>query len=171
MRRFVDEPPVEERVGERLRERGESLAVAESVTGGLLGALLTAVPGSSAYFDRGWTVYAYDAWRAELGVSREMLDEHGAVSDGAVEELAARARDRADVTWGLATTGIAGPTGGKPETPVGTAFVGLAYAAPWESGDSFVRSERFEFDGDRQEVREKFARAALSMLLGELESS
>jgi nicotinamide-nucleotide amidase len=164
MRQFASDPPVERRVGEALRAAGESVATAESVTGGLVGALLTAEPGASDYFLQGTTTYAYDSKRRLLGVDRETLDEHGAVAAPTVRAMARRARDLADADWGVATVGVAGPGGGTAETPVGTAFVGVARAAPWENGDSYARTERHAFDGDRAAVRERTARAALTAL-------
>lgn len=164
MDRFAADPPVEERLGEALTEREETVAVAESATGGLVGALLTAVPGSSAYFDRAFVTYAYDAKRAELAISREALDEHGAVSEPIARAMARAARDRADVDWGVSTTGVAGPSGGSPGAPVGTVFVGVAWAAPWGSEASGATVERHGFDGDRTANRERMARAALTAL-------
>jgi nicotinamide-nucleotide amidase len=162
-----DEPadPIEERVGEALRESGATVATAESCTGGLICSLLTDVPGSSDYLDRGFVTYAYDAKRATLAVSREALDAHGAVSEPVAREMARAARDVADTTWGLSTTGIAGPTGGSEENPVGTVYVGVAYAAPWNTGDSYATVSRYEFDGSRTEIKEKIARRALADLL------
>jgi nicotinamide-nucleotide amidase len=152
---------IEHRLGRRLRERGETIALAESLTGGLVGSLLTDVPGSSDYFDRAVVAYSNDAKQAELAVSREALDEAGAVSAAVAREMAAGVRDVADTTWGVSTTGIAGPTGGTDEKPVGLVFVGVAFAAPWDTEDSFVRTERFEFDGNRLDVKAASARAAL----------
>lgn len=156
--------PVEERVGEALRESGATVATAESCTGGLICSLLTDVPGSSDYVDRGLVTYAYDAKREVLGVSREALDDHGAVSEPVAREMARGARDTADVTWGLATTGIAGPSGGSEENPVGTVYIGIAHAAPWGSGESYATVSRHEFDGTRTEIKGKIARQALSEL-------
>ncbi|WP_410765458.1 CinA family protein [Haloferax sp. DFSO60] len=171
MREFARDPPVEKRVGDLLREAGHTIAVAESCTGGLIGSLLTDVPGSSDYFDRGLVTYSYDAKRAQLAVSRESLDEHGAVSEPVAREMAAGVRDVADTTWGLATTGIAGPGGALPGKPVGTVFVGVAYAAPWGTGESYTRVERFEYDGSRTQVKEQIARGALSLLAEEISST
>jgi nicotinamide-nucleotide amidase len=164
MREFAADPPVEERVGEALREAGATVAVAESCTGGLVGSLLTDVPGSSDYFDRSLVTYSYDAKLTTLAVSRESLDTHGAVSEPVAREMAAGVRDVAGTTWGLATTGIAGPGGGTPEKPVGTVIVGVARAADWGTGDSFTRVVRHEFDGTRTQVKERIARTALSEL-------
>lgn len=154
-----------ERVGDRLRERAETLAVAESLTGGLIGARLTAVPGASDYFDRSLATYAYDAKRQQLAVSRESLDAHGAVSAAVAREMAQGVRDVADADWGLSATGIAGPGGGSEGKPVGLVYVGLAHAADWGTEDSFARAARFEFDGDREAVRERSVDAALEELL------
>ncbi|MFC7254811.1 CinA family protein [Haloplanus litoreus] len=143
----------ERRLGRRLRERGETVAVAESLTGGLVGSVLTDVPGSSDYFDRGVVTYSNDAKLDALGVSRESLDAHGAVSAPVAREMAQSVRDTAGTDWGVSTTGIAGPAGGTEEKPVGLVFVGLAHAAPWGSGDSFVRAERHVFDGDRWTIK------------------
>ncbi|AFK18405.1 CinA family protein [Haloferax mediterranei ATCC 33500] len=170
MREFAADPPEEVRVGDALRDAGHTVAVAESCTGGLIGSLLTDVPGSSDYFDRSLVTYSYDAKRHELAVSREALDEHGAVSEPVAREMAAGVRDVADTTWGVATTGIAGPDGGLPGKPVGTVFVGIAFAAPWGSGDSYTRVERFEYDGSRTQVKEQIARGALRLLVGEVAS-
>jgi nicotinamide-nucleotide amidase len=159
---------VEVRVGEALGEAGETLATAESCTGGLVGSLLTDVPGSSDYFDRGVCTYSYDA-KLETGVDREALDDHGAVSEPVAAQMARAARDRAGTTWGLSTTGVAGPTGGSDEKPVGTVFVGVARAADWGTGDSYARVERRQFDGDRVEIKERIARAALERLLAALD--
>jgi len=163
-----DDTPVERRVGIALRDAGGTVAVAEAATGGLVTALLTAPPGASAYLDRAYVPYAYDALREELAVARETLDEHGAVSAPVVSEMARAARDRARADWGLSVAGIAGPEGGTADRPVGTAFVGVAHAAPWESGDSETTVERHALDGDRREVREGMARRALADLLAAL---
>ncbi|MFW6321778.1 MAG: CinA family protein, partial [Halohasta sp.] len=128
---------VAEELGDRLRDRRETLAVAESLTGGLICSRLTDVPGASDYFDRGIVAYANDAKQADLGVSRESLDADGAVSESVAREMARGIRDTAGTTWGVSTTGIAGPTGGTEEKPVGLVYIGVAYAAPWGSGSSF----------------------------------
>ena len=152
-------------VGELLTERGETLAVAESLTGGLVGSRVTDVPGASAYFDRGYVTYAYDAKRELLGVSRETLDDHGAVAGPTAREMAERARDHADTTWGLSTTGVAGPGGGTDEKPVGLVYIGVAYAAPWDTGGSFSRSVRAELSGDRDAIKGASAERALDELV------
>lgn len=165
----TDEIPIEKRVGDALRESGATISTAESCTGGLIGSLLTDVPGSSDYFDRGLVTYSYDAKMEHVGVTREALDEHGAVSEPVARQMARGARDVAGTTWGVATTGIAGPTGGTEEKPIGTVFIGVAYAGAWASGESFSTVARHEFDGSRQEIKAKIARQALSDLLVELD--
>jgi len=162
--------PIVQRLGAALRDADATVAVAESCTGGLIGAELTSVPGSSDYFDRSLVTYAYDAKRQLLGVTREALDERGAVSEPVARQMARGVRDTADTTWGVGVTGVAGPGGGTEETPVGTVYVGVAYAGPWGSESSYATVERYEFDGNRAEVRDAAARRALADLLGEIET-
>lgn len=162
---MTDADDVEAHLGARLRGRGETVSVAESLTGGLVGSRLTDVPGSSDYFDRAVVAYSNDAKREALAVSRESLDAHGAVSAPVAREMAQGVRDTAGTTWGVSTTGIAGPTGGTPEKPVGLVFVGVAYAAPWGTGESFARAERYTFEGDRDAVKRESATRALENLL------
>jgi nicotinamide-nucleotide amidase len=159
--------PIEERVGEALRGAGATLATAESCTGGLIGSLLTDVPGSSDYFDRTYATYSYDA-KLDTGVPREFLDEHGAVSEPVARAMARGVRDAAGTEWAVSTTGIAGPEGGTEAKPVGTVYIGVAHAAAWGSGDSFCEVVRREFDGERTEIKGKIARAALEELGGHL---
>lgn len=162
---------VEARLGEALRAAGDTLAVAESCTGGLVGSRVTDVPGASDYFERGFVTYSNRAKQAALGVSRETLDAHGAVSAPVAEELAAGARDVAGTDWSVATTGIAGPTGGTDEKPVGTAYVGVARAAPWGTGESSVAATHHVFDGDRGAVKAAIAEQALTTLLDRVEAA
>ncbi|GAB7094903.1 CinA family protein [Halolamina litorea] len=171
MREYADDPPIEQRIGDALRERDATVAVAESCTGGLIGSLLTDVPGSSDYFDRSVVTYSYDAKLTELAVSRESLDGHGAVSAPVAEQMAAGVRDTAGATFGLSTTGIAGPEGGSEEKPVGTVFIGRAYAADWGTGGSYTEVSRHVFDGSRTEIKEQIARKALELLLSDADLS
>lgn len=170
MREYADDPPVEERIGDALREHDATLAVAESCTGGLIGSLLTDVPGSSDYFDRSVVTYSYDAKLTELAVAREALDDHGAVSAPVAKQMATGVRDTAGTTFGLSTTGIAGPEGGTEEKPVGTVFIGRAYAAEWGTGGSFTEVSCHVFDGDRTEIKEQIARKALALVLADVGS-
>lgn len=155
-------------VGDRLRERGETVAVAESCTGGLVGAALTAVPGASDYFDRSFGTYAYDAKLETLGVDRETLDERGAVCEPVATQMARGARDVAGTDWGVATTGIAGPSGGTEEKPVGTVWLAVAHAGEWGTQDSYAVAERHVLDGDRAGVRSATVDRALAALSEEL---
>jgi nicotinamide-nucleotide amidase len=161
MRQFAADPPVEREVADALTDREESLTVAEGCTGGLVTTLLTGQPGASAYLDRALVPYSYDSLRELLALDRERLDAHGVVSEPVTADIARAARDTAKTTWGLATTGVAGPDGGSEETPVGTVFVAVAYAGPWGTETSATTVARYEFDGDRLAVRERAARQAL----------
>lgn len=167
MRQFASDPPVESRVGEALEAAGHTVATVESCTGGLVGSLVTDVPGSSAYFDRATVTYSYEA-KLSVGVSREALDESGAVSEPVVREMAQAARDTAGTTWGVATTGIAGPSGGSPEKPVGTVYIGVAYAGDWGTQESYTAVRHQEYEGDRLEIKEQIARGALEFLEAEI---
>jgi nicotinamide-nucleotide amidase len=111
-----------------LAERGETLAIAESCTGGLVAHRLTNVPGASAVLRAGWIVYSNEAKQRCLGVSPATLAAHGAVSEATAREMAEGARREAGATYAIAVTGIAGPSGGSPEKPVGTAWLAVAGA-------------------------------------------
>jgi nicotinamide-nucleotide amidase len=123
----VGDEGMEETVGRLLRERGLTLAIAESCTGGKIGDRVTDVPGSSSYFLLGVATYSNEAKARVLGVSEDTLAAHGAVT---AEEMAAGVRKLAGADVGLSTTGIAGPGGGTEDKPVGTVCIGLA----WEGG-------------------------------------
>jgi nicotinamide-nucleotide amidase len=151
-----------ERVGDSLRATDTMVAVAESSTGGLVCSRLTDVPGSSEYFDRGVVSYSNAAKREVLGVEPGVIDEHGAVSAPTAREMAAGVRELASTAWGVSTTGVAGPGGGTPQSPVGTVYIGVATR---EDGGSTVSVQRHEFDGTRQECKRQFARQALADLL------
>jgi nicotinamide-nucleotide amidase len=161
----TDEEDLPVAVGMLLKERGQTLALAESCTGGLIGTLLTDVPGSSGYFLGGVVSYANSAKEALLGVSPETLSSHGAVSLEVAAEMARGARERFGASVGAAVTGIAGPDGGTPDKPVGT--VCLAVSGP---GDRAVAKKRI-FPGDRSVVRRAAALYCLHLvrrqLLGE----
>ncbi len=153
--------PLPRVVHDRLVERGDTLAVAESLTGGLIGARLTDQPGSSAYLLADVVAYANAAKVELLGVAPEALETHGAVSEPVAAAMAHGARRRTGATWGISTTGIAGPTGATPRKPVGLVFLGVA----WEGGAD-VRRVRYR--GDRDVVRERAAWGALWMLYDRL---
>lgn len=163
--------PIEARLGRALADRHETVAVAESATGGLVCSMITDVPGASAYFDRGFVTYAYRAKLAELGVTRETLDDVGAVSEPVAAQMARGARDRAATDWGVSVTGIAGPTGDRPDKPVGRTYIGVSVAAPWGSAASRAWVSRYTFDGDRRAIKRAAATQALTDLLAHIEET
>ena len=145
-------------VGRLLRDGGKTLAFAESCTGGLASAMLTDVPGSSAYFLGSVISYANEAKENLLGVAEATIRAHGAVSAEAAVEMARGARERFDSDFAMAITGIAGPDGGTPEKPVGTVFLALAS----RSGPEI--SKKRLFVGDRSVIRRASAIHALELL-------
>ncbi|MBS0295955.1 MAG: CinA family protein [Proteobacteria bacterium] len=149
---------------ERARAAGLMIATAESCTGGLVAAALTDRPGSSEIFDRGFTVYSYEAKTELLGVDRDLIVQTGAVSEGVVRAMAEGALANSHAGLSVAITGIAGPGGGIPQKPVG--LVHFATAMP--GGKTVHRMEQFG-DLGRGQVREASVRVALQMLLERLE--
>jgi nicotinamide-nucleotide amidase len=143
-------------VGALLKERGLTLAIAESCTGGLLSARLTDMPGASAFLERAYVTYSNRSKLELVGVTLELLDRFGAVSEEVARAMAEGARRAGGTSIGIGITGIAGPDGGTPDKPVGLVFVGVVGAGP-----SRVRSAHFP--GDRQRVRQQACQAALEM--------
>ena len=141
----------------QLARRGERVALAESCTGGLVAELLTRVPGASNVFDLGVVAYANGVKSGVVGVPEELLAAHGAVSEQVARALAEGIRRAGGAAWGLGITGIAGPTGGTPEKPVGTVHVALA-------GTSGTEVVHRVWRGDRDRVRKTTAYEALDML-------
>lgn len=150
----VDRETLEEIVGRLLKERQATLAVAESCTGGLVAHRMTNIPGSSEYFERGVVVYSNQAKTELLQVPKELLAELGAVSAPVAEKMAEGVRHLSRATIGLAITGIAGPAGGSADKPVGTVFIAL-------SGPDGTASRRYQFWGDRDQVKMISAQTAL----------
>jgi nicotinamide-nucleotide amidase len=146
------------------RACGLTIAVAESCTGGLLGARLTAIPGSSDVVRGGVIAYHNDVKRDSLGVTEQMLAEHGAVSEAVVRQMATGARTFANASVGLAITGVAGPGGGSDEKPVGTVWI-----ASDIEGD--VQPRLLRLWGDRDEVRQRSAQWTLEFLRQRLATS
>lgn len=157
----MDEIALARRAGAALKAAGLRLATAESCTGGWVARALTAVAGSSDWFERGYVAYSNAAKREDLGVPAETIERHGAVSEETARAMAAGAlaKSRADVA--LAVTGIAGPSGGSVAKPVGT----VCFA--WAQG-SKMRSETRRFDGERESVRRQSVIRALQGLLESL---
>ena len=144
-------------VANLLLSRKQTLSLAESCTGGLLGEMITSLSGASGYFLGSAVCYANTAKRDILGVPREMLDDCGAVSEPVAREMARGARDRFDSDWALSLTGIAGPAGGSPDKPVGLVFIGLA-------GPNTNRVFRHVFASSREQIRQRAAVTALNHL-------
>ena len=144
-------------VGRQLAARGETLALAESCTGGRIGDLLTDVPGASGWFLGSAVSYANALKERWVGVAHGTLVAHGAVSEPVAREMARGARAAAASTWALSVTGIAGPDGGTEEKPVGTVFLGL-------DGPEGTEARAHRFPGDREQIRTASAYAALDWL-------
>lgn len=151
------ETSLEAEVGRLLVERGAHVAVAESLSGGALTARLVSVPGASRYVDGSVVAYANRVKESFLGVSPELLVRHGAVSAETAEAMAEGARARFGAEFGLSTTGIAGPTGGSDEKPVGLVYTGIS----WEGGAAHLRRI---YPGGRAEIIERSVQTGLLML-------
>ena len=160
--RGPDENALEVIVGKLLMQRGMTLAVAESCTGGLISHRITNVPGSSAYYQGSVTAYSYDAKERIVHVRRDTLERDGAVSEQAAREMAQGVRRALQADVGLSVTGIAGPGGGRPDKPVGLVYVGLV--AP---NGAWV--ERYVWSGNRWANKARSADAALDLLCRYLE--
>jgi nicotinamide-nucleotide amidase len=150
------------RVAKRLRAARETIVTAESCTGGYLAKCLTDLPGSSDYFERGWVVYANEAKQDELGVSSRQLARHGAVSEAVALALVSGALERTAAQHAVAVTGVAGPSGGRADKPVGTVWIGWGYRS---RGRIRVHASSFRFRGNRDAVRRQAVAEALKGLL------
>jgi nicotinamide-nucleotide amidase len=146
-------------LGEKLRARGWMLATAESCTGGWIGQLITAQPGSSHWYERGFITYANIAKQEMLGVPAEILEAYGAVSEETASAMAAGALKHSHAQATLAISGIAGPGGGTPQKPVGLVCYG------WALADGTLLSSTCRLDGDREEIRSRAVAAALRGLI------
>ncbi|EKE00792.1 MAG: hypothetical protein ACD_21C00272G0003 [uncultured bacterium] len=147
------------KIGSILKEKKQFIATAESCTGGLLAKTLTDVPGSSAYFDRGFITYSNAAKQEDLGVKLKTLEEFGAVSEETAKEMAEGALKNNHTQIGVAITGIAGPDGGTKDKPVGSVCVAWAHAGlP-------TKTAKVHFDGDRASIRTQAVKWALEGLM------
>ena len=146
-------------LGEALRARGSLIVTAESCTGGGVGEAITRVPGSSAWFDRGYITYSNESKTEMLGVPAETIARPGAVSEPTARAMLEGALARSRARWGVAVTGIAGPDGGTPDKPVGLVY--FAFGGPGAT----PRVESCRFDGDRDAVRAAAVLRALGGLL------
>jgi nicotinamide-nucleotide amidase len=154
----IADETLEEVVVKLLASRKETLALAESCTGGFLANQITNVPGASEVFVAGYIPYANAAKIDLLNVDPELIEKHGAVTEPVARAMAEGAQARAKSTYALATTGIAGPGGGSPDKPVGTVFIALALA----NAETVVR--RLFFPSDRETFKELTAQAAFDLL-------
>ena len=148
-----------ERVGQALKAKGMMMATAESCTGGWIAQAVTAVPGSSEWFERGFVVYTYVAKREMLGVKQQTLDAHGAVSEQTVREMTEGALAHSHAQVAVSVSGTAGPTGGTAEKPVGTVCFG------WGSRQSGLQTATKCFRGERESVRRQAVAFALEQVL------
>lgn len=151
-----------EETGLALKAKAWMLATAESCTGGWVGEAMTAVPGSSAWYDRGFITYTNESKQQMLGVQAQTLARHGAVSEATVREMAAGVLSRSQASVSLAISGIAGPGGGSPDKPVGT----VCFA--WGLRDGTVHSECCLLSGDRREIRLQAVEKALRGVLAQM---
>ena len=154
-----------EKIGHELLNRGEWLALAESCTGGWVAQTLTAIAGSSTWFDRGFVTYSNAAKIDMLGVPETTLERHGAVSEATARAMAQGALTHSQADWTLGITGIAGPGGGAPGKPVGM----VCFA--WASKEGGCEAQTCRFTGDRAAVREQSVRHALQGLLERISSA
>lgn len=150
------------KLGRLLAKNRLTLSLAESCTGGMLGAAITAVPGSSAYFTGGIVSYANAAKRSVLGVPAAILARKGAVSAATAQAMAAGARRLFSSDCAISITGVAGPGGGTTKKPAGLVYAGIA-------NGKIVRSFEFRFKGNRQEVRRRAVEEAIKRMVEEVE--
>lgn len=148
-------------VSNKLRQNNKTVAVAESCTGGLLGANFTCYSGSSDIFSGGIIAYSNEVKIEILGVERTVIENFGAVSQETAVQMAKNVKERFNTNFGISITGIAGPTGGTPEKPVGTVWIGLA-------DDNEVIARKYQFGEDREINRERSVGAALTLLFEKL---
>ena len=151
-------------LGDACIRQHEHLVTAESCTGGWIAKTLTDIAGSSAWFECGMAAYSYEAKQALLGVRAETLHEHGAVSRETVLEMVAGALINSGASLAVAVTGIAGPSGGTDDKPVGSVWIA------WKHRGGYPKAELFHFDGDREAVRRQTVEAALRGMLAMLEA-
>lgn len=157
----VNGETMEEIVGKLLSGRSETLSVAESCTGGLIGERVTGVSGASEYFIEGAVTYHNDSKIKTLGVSADLIEKYGAVSGEVAEAMALGMRNRAKTDYSISVTGVAGPGGGTKEKPVGTVFIGYA-------DKNLTKSVKLSLPGDRYLIRWRSSQAALDMLRREI---
>ncbi|MGD2279494.1 MAG: CinA family protein [Candidatus Omnitrophota bacterium] len=149
----------EQLIAEKLKEKGITLAVAESCTGGLISHRVTNIPGSSEYFKGGVVAYSNEVKTLLLYVSPDILEKHGAVSSQVAKAMAKGARTVLGANIAVAITGIAGPAGGSKTKPVGLAFLAIAFS------DDDIHTKKVIVEGERESLKEQFADEALDLVL------
>jgi nicotinamide-nucleotide amidase len=147
---------LEKAIGDRLRKKGWTLAIAESCTGGLISDRITNVSGSSDYFEGGMVTYSNESKAGHLGIPLDYIKKYGAVSPQVAKKMAQGVRKAFSTTFGLSTTGVAGPTGGTKRSPIGRVFIGLT-----NGKRTWVRKE--DFKGTRRQIKEKATKKALKV--------
>lgn len=150
---------LEKLIGDRLRDRGWTLAIAESCTGGLICDRITDVPGSSNYFEGGMVNYSNESKEKHLGVPLDDIKRYGAVSSQVAKKMAQGVRKTFNTTFGLSTTGVAGPTGGTKRSPVGRVFIGLT-----DGKRDYVK--KLDLKGTRREIKEMATQKCLELFYG-----
>lgn len=158
----VDQDTLEGVIGARLKTRNETLACAESCTGGLIAHRITNIPGSSDYFERGYITYSNKAKVEILGVDSDLIKSVGAVSKEVAIAMAVGAQKTANTTWGLAVTGIAGPSGATEEKPVGLVHIAVAR-------NGHTKAKVYNFSGNREEIKFRTSQEALNLLRQSIE--
>ena len=153
----IDDQTLPEVVGQLLTKQKKTVATAESCTGGLVAKLITDIAGASDYFTHGWVTYSNKAKSEQLGVPKELIDKHGAVSEQVCKAMAQAAKQKAQSDFSIAITGIAGPSGGTEQKPVGLVFISVC-------SYNSCRTRRFLLSGTRDTIRHRAALNALNML-------
>lgn len=148
---------IEKIIGNRLRERGWTVSIAESCTGGLVCDRITDVPGSSDYFEGGMVNYSNESKAKHLGIPLDYIERYGAVSPQVAKKMAQGIRKAFNTTFGLSTTGVAGPTGGTKRSPIGRVFIGIA-------SEKKICVKKLDLKGNRREIKEKATGKALQSL-------
>ncbi|MDO9169717.1 MAG: CinA family protein [Methylobacter sp.] len=144
-----------EQLGRLLKASGKTIATAESCTGGWIAQTITEIPGSSAWFDRGFVTYSNAAKVQMLGISVQLLEDYGAVSAEAATAMAAGVLSHSNADIAVAVTGIAGPDGGTPEKPVGTVFIA------WAHKNGTAKVVKKQFSGNRRQIRAQTVKSAI----------
>ena len=150
------------RAFELMRDRGEHVSFAESLTGGLIAAAFVENPGASAVLDESYVTYAAASKVRILGVQQETVDTVGVVSARCAEEMAAGVKRISGADWGVSATGLAGPDGGTEDIPVGTVFIGVA-------GEDGAQAHECHFSGSRTDVRKQAVQRAFELLIERME--